>query len=179
MIRSSKGYVYIHSPEHPRADRNHGYVKRADLVVEKAIRRFLHPGEQIHHRNHVKDDDRIENLELLTASAHAQLHGAERQAEARPRLSLRQAKRATQKAARDAKRLDRLNQRRIADGLEALSSLPGDVEWPSTEELKRIVAENGLRAVAARLGVSHVTVFFRLHGGKAAYEKQLRAKKAS
>jgi len=57
-----KGYVKVRDPEHPRASR--GYVFEHILVIEAALARFLEPDESVHHRNGVRGDNRLENLEL-------------------------------------------------------------------------------------------------------------------
>jgi hypothetical protein len=51
-------------PGHPRAQGN--YVFEHVLVMEKMLGRYLLPGENVHHRNDVKGDNRPENLELWT-----------------------------------------------------------------------------------------------------------------
>ena len=49
--------------DHPRAHQN-GYVFEHTLVMEESLGRYLHPDENVHHRNGVRVDNRIENLEL-------------------------------------------------------------------------------------------------------------------
>lgn len=69
------GYVYVLKPGHPRASNRDNYVKRSVLVVEKELDRDLEPGEIVHHINGIKDDDRPENLQVMTSkAAHAKLH---------------------------------------------------------------------------------------------------------
>lgn len=58
-----KGYVMRHSRGHPRA-KSTCYVFDHILVMERFIERYLEPGETVHHVNGVKDDNRLENLEL-------------------------------------------------------------------------------------------------------------------
>jgi len=70
---SSKGYVYIFRPTHPRASKT-GYVKRANLVVEEMLGRSLVLSELVHHKNGVKNDDRPENLEVMSSAQHTKLY---------------------------------------------------------------------------------------------------------
>jgi hypothetical protein len=68
-------YVLVYSPKHPNANiQGKGYVRRARLVMEKKIGRYLKKNEVIHHINGIKDDDRPENLVILSNSAHLSLH---------------------------------------------------------------------------------------------------------
>lgn len=60
--KRERGYVLVLVPNHPFSI--NGYVREHRLVMEKKLGRFLDPKEIIHHINHVKDDNREENLML-------------------------------------------------------------------------------------------------------------------
>lgn len=65
-VKKSRGYVLIFKPEHPNAvGKDNKYMCEHRLVMEKHIGRYLYPYEIVHHINGIKDDNRIENLELL------------------------------------------------------------------------------------------------------------------
>ncbi len=67
-------YIYVVNRNHPFCNKL-GYVKRANLVMEEHIGRFLTPEERVHHNNEIKIDDRPENLRLfLNESAHQKFH---------------------------------------------------------------------------------------------------------
>ena len=55
-----------------------GYVMEHILIMEDAMGRYITRDEVVHHKNHKRDDNRIENLELMTFNAHASLHMKER-----------------------------------------------------------------------------------------------------
>lgn len=51
-------------PDHPRASTSGRYVFEHILVMEDILGRFLLPGENVHHKNGIRNDNRRENLEL-------------------------------------------------------------------------------------------------------------------
>lgn len=78
--KESNGYVRLFKPSHPFATQD-GTVAEHRLVVEAHLRRtnpdhpavadgWLRPDWVVHHRNGVKDDNRLDNLEPLPRSAH-------------------------------------------------------------------------------------------------------------
>lgn len=67
------------------ADPN-GYVYLHDLIMVAAALRSLLPAEIVHHRNEDKQENRIENLEIKTRTAHGKHHIAERVRDSAGRL---------------------------------------------------------------------------------------------
>lgn len=58
-----RGYVSVKCTGHPHSDK-YGWVREHIKVVCDEIGRPLNPGENIHHINGVRNDNRLENLEL-------------------------------------------------------------------------------------------------------------------
>lgn len=61
------GYHYTSAPHHPNASK-HGWIPTHRIVMSEYLGRALLPGEEVHHRNGDRLDNRIENLELWSTS---------------------------------------------------------------------------------------------------------------
>ena len=64
---NSYGYVTMHYPEHPNSWKD-GSLLEHTYVMSEYLGRPLKPNENVHHINGVRDDNRIENLELWCKS---------------------------------------------------------------------------------------------------------------
>lgn len=65
-VNSTDGYVHVYVPDNsPFAEmRNRNHVLEHRLVMAKHHGRPLSSDERVHHKNGIKDDNRIENLEI-------------------------------------------------------------------------------------------------------------------
>jgi len=72
-IIKNDGYILIKNRNHPNCN-NRGYVREHILVMEKFIGRYLIKKEVVHHKNGIRDDNRIENLTLMNKEEHSSLH---------------------------------------------------------------------------------------------------------
>lgn len=76
--KHKSGYIYVSAPDHPNSNRD-GYVLEHRLVAEQKVGRILDSQtEHVHHINGIRDDNRPENLEILSPSEHATAHPGNR-----------------------------------------------------------------------------------------------------
>jgi hypothetical protein len=71
-IKDIDGYIRIRMPKHPNCDRD-GLIREHRYIIEQNIGRYLKTNEHVHHINGIRDDNRIENLQLLTQHQHCEI----------------------------------------------------------------------------------------------------------
>jgi hypothetical protein len=69
--KSTNGRYYVRLYYSDESTRR---IARARFVMEQHLRRRLRPNEDVHHINDIKDDDRLENLQLMSRPEHMRLH---------------------------------------------------------------------------------------------------------
>jgi hypothetical protein len=72
-VRTHQGYTCVRRPDHPNASKD-GYVREHVLILSEHLGRPIASNEIVHHKNGVRSDNRLENLELMTRSEHHSLH---------------------------------------------------------------------------------------------------------
>lgn len=65
---STDGYWIIHTPDG-------GEMKEHRWIMAQHLKRKLLPSEIVHHLNHDKLDNRLENLSVVSRSEHNKIHG--------------------------------------------------------------------------------------------------------
>lgn len=73
--RIDRGYVILSVPsDTPGRNKRHNTMLEHRYVMQKHLGRPLASAEHVHHRNGITDDNRIENLEVMSKSEHSALH---------------------------------------------------------------------------------------------------------
>ena len=64
------GYIKVWVSNHPNAFDEHHYVYEHRLIMEQKLGRYLKLDEIVHHKNGIRNDNRLENLQLTDNKKH-------------------------------------------------------------------------------------------------------------
>lgn len=137
--RTNKGYVVLCVKKHPNSDRN-GYIFEHRVVMEMHLQRLLTADEIVHHKNEIKHDNRLENLQLTTNKEHTTFHnlGRSYSSETKAKISEKAKKRFENKENHPSyKKIDRA-------------------------VLKAVVMEKGPTLAAKHFGVTRKTIYNKI-----------------
>jgi|11BtaG_2_1085332.scaffolds.fasta_scaffold62672_1 hypothetical protein len=136
-IVNKDGYIEVYSPEHPNRRKHTPYVLEHRLVMENHLGRLLTKQEVVHHRNGVKDDNRIENLELFSTNGKHLSETLKGQCPQWTPDGIRRIKEGQQ--TKRLLRLERLEKlRQLSDGMNQMCGRDGC--W-SSEKVRRLIIQ--------------------------------------
>lgn len=70
---ASNGYIMIYVPNHPNSGIN-GFIAEHRLIMERYLGRYLESNEYVHHINGNRQDNSIENLQVMSNINHGEIH---------------------------------------------------------------------------------------------------------
>lgn len=144
----SDGYAIVYHPGWPSAwksGKNKGWVMEHKYVIEKSIGRLLTRSDIVHHKNHDRSDNRIENLELMNRRSHARKHAEEAGKQIGKQLCSICGRETTYSTG---------NKRRINYCLDCFRKMSKKTEYPTIEQLIQDCKKYGYVSVGKKLGVS-------------------------
>ena len=71
--KTGNGYIYLYMPDHMYSTKE-GYIMEHRWIAQQKIGRIINPDEQVHHINGIKDDNRPENLEVVSHRERSRNH---------------------------------------------------------------------------------------------------------
>lgn len=74
-IKDKDGYVAIYAPDHPWP-RKMRYIREHIVVMELHIGRRLTASECVHHKDNNRENNALENLEVMNKGEHIRMHRA-------------------------------------------------------------------------------------------------------
>lgn len=84
-IRICKTHDYVFEKH------NGQWIRQHRLRMEKKLGRKIRPSEVVHHKNGIRSDNRLRNLEVMLESKHARLHHTGRKCSAAARKKMSEA----------------------------------------------------------------------------------------
>lgn len=69
------GYIALYYPKHPDSG-SQGFILEHRWIAEQKYGRRILRSEHVHHINHIRDDNRPENLEIIDPSNHQKISSA-------------------------------------------------------------------------------------------------------